>query len=82
MMEDYFLIPIMDIDPDWSRRGFHHHFYALDYCKQILKIPYKHIAKSTLCSNGLEIQLKEFESVRDEEWYLQLINLEKSSKRC
>jgi hypothetical protein len=76
-MEDYFIIPIMDLDPDWSLRGFDHNDYAKDYCEEVLDVPCEYIATTTLCEDGLEIHLHDFENACNEDWYIQLTRMSK-----
>ena len=70
--EDFFIIPIMEIDAAWSVRGFSHDFYAEEYCKAVLNIPSEYIEETLLFDEGLEIKLMDFEEVCDEDWCIQL----------
>ncbi len=74
-MQDFFLIPIMDIDPMWSVRGFSHDYYAQEYCKEILNIPSEFIEEAYLCKQGLEIRLTGFEELIEEDWCIQLMRI-------
>ncbi len=76
-MEDFFVIPIVDMDPNWSLRGFHHDFYALEYCEEVLDIPSDHLDDANLSEKGLEINLIDFEDMIEEDWYIQLRRISK-----
>lgn len=71
-MEASFVVPIMDIDPSWSLRAFHHDIYALEYCRFVLGIPADHIEDANLCDNKLEVNLMGAEEITEEDWYIQL----------
>jgi len=71
-MEDFFVIPIVDIDPSWSLRGFHHDFYASEYCEEVLDIPSDYLEEANLSEEGLEISLINDENIIEEDWYIQL----------
>jgi len=71
-MEASFVVPIMDIDPSWSLRAFHHDIYALEYCRLVLGIPSDHIENANLCDNKLEVHLMDDEESVEEEWYIRL----------
>jgi len=76
-MEDFFVVPIVDIDPSWSLRGFRHEYYASEYCKKVLGIPSYHLAVANLCENSLEINLTDAEKSVEEEWYKRLRRISK-----
>ena len=71
-MEVFFVVPIMDIDPSWSLRAFHHDIYASEYCRLVLGIPSDHIEHASLCDNKLEVSLVDSEESMDADWYIQL----------
>ncbi len=72
MMKAFFTVPIMDLDPSWSLRAFHHDIYALEYCKLVLGIPSDYIEDANLCENKLEVNLIDSKEIIEEEWYIQL----------
>ena len=74
-MEDFFIIPIKDIDSNWMMHGFECDFYALEYCERVLDIPMKHIQEAFLNDKGLEIHLFDIDEAVDEDWYIQLVYL-------
>jgi len=78
-MENYFIIPIIKIDPFWSIRRFGHNRYALEYCKNVLHIPTKYIEDARFSHNEIEINLIDLEHHTQEAWYIHLINLSKSA---
>lgn len=71
-MQEFFIVPIVDIDPVWYQRGFHHKNYALEYCRMVLGIPSDHLENANLSTNGLEINLIDSEKITEEKWYIQL----------
>jgi len=76
-MKLHYLVPIMELDPNWMMRGYPHEFYALEYSKQTLNIPLKYIQDAFLCEQGLKINLNDLENIAEEEWYMKLIRLSK-----
>ena len=76
-MKENYLVPIMELDPNWMMRGYPHEFYALEYSKQILKIPLKYIQEAFLCEQGLKINLVDLENSVEEEWHRRLMQLAK-----
>ncbi len=74
-MEDFFIIPIVNIDSTWNINDLYDDYNALEYANQILDIPEEHIEHITLTSEGLEITLTDMDSedmAYDSDWYLQL----------
>ena len=74
-MEDFFIIPIGNIDTTWNLNDLHDEYNAMEYADQILDIPEEHIELITYTSEGLEITLTDMssEDMRyDNDWYLQL----------
>ena len=76
-MEEFFVVPIVEIDPSWSLRGFHHDYYASEYCRLVLGIPSDHLEGANLSENSLEINLTDSEEIIEEEWYIQLRRISK-----
>ena len=72
IMEEFFVVPIAEIDPSWSLRGFHHDYYASEYCKVVLGIPPDYLEDANWSENSLEINLTDSEETIEEEWYIQL----------
>ena len=72
MMKEFFVVPIIDIDPSWSIRGFHHDYYASEYCRLVLGIPSDYLEDANLSENSLEINLTDSEEIIEEEWCIQL----------
>ena len=71
-MEEFFVVPIVEIDPSWSLRGFRHDYYASEYCRLVLGIPSDHLENASLSENSLEIDLTDSKEIIEEEWYIQL----------
>ena len=72
MMKEFFVVPVVEMDPSWSLRGFHHDYYASEYCRLVLGIPSDHLEGANLSENSLEINLTDSEEIIEEEWYIQL----------
>ena len=75
--EDFFIIPITEIDVAWSEGGFSYDFHAEEYCEEMLDIPAEHLEETLLSEEGLEIKLVNFDEIGDEDWFIQLRRLSK-----
>ena len=77
MLEDFFVVPIMDLDANWMMRGFTVEEYAREYCEEVLDIPSEYIDVATLSEEGLELALFDVEEIVEEDWYIQLKRVSK-----
>ncbi|MEA1953086.1 MAG: hypothetical protein U9O24_01665 [Campylobacterota bacterium] len=76
-MEEFLVVPIVEIDPSWSLRGFPHNYYASEYCRVVLGIPLDYLEDAHLSDDRLEINLIDSEEITEEEWYIQLRRISK-----
>ena len=76
-MEDFFVVPIWELDTNWMMRGFSSEEYALEYCAEVLGVPHEYIEEAILSEDGLEVILLDAAEVEKEDWYIQLKRLSK-----
>jgi len=75
-MEVFFVIPIVDIDPNWMMRGYESSLYALEYSEFVLHVPPEYIKDTSLSESGIEISLvADIADIVDEDWYVKLVSL-------
>ncbi len=75
-MENFFVVPIFELDTNWMMRGFSSEEYALEYCAEVLGVPHEYIEEAMLSEEGLEVMLLDLGEV-EEDWYIQLKRLSK-----
>jgi len=78
MIEDFFLIPKHNLDPNWSLIDLHYEVFALEYCEEVLEIPIIYIEYTLYQGSGLEVVLKNlhnYKEIAQSDWYIQLNRL-------
>ncbi|MEN8304369.1 MAG: hypothetical protein ABFQ64_09880 [Campylobacterota bacterium] len=76
-MKKFLVVPIVEIDPSWSLRGFPHDYYASEYCRVVLGIPLDYLEDANLSDDSLEINLIDSEEIIEEDWYIHLKRISK-----
>ena len=80
-MEDYYLIPMTQIESNYKSDSLYLEFFALEYCEEVLNIPLINIEESYYQNGGLLVVLKNLEYFHgDEDWYIQLGRMSKYAR--
>lgn len=80
-MEDYYLIPMTQIESNYKSDSLYLEFFALEYCEEVLNIPLINIEESYYQNGGLLVVLKNLEHFHnDEDWYIQLGRMSKYAR--
>jgi hypothetical protein len=78
MIEDFFIVPDFNIDPNWSLIDLNYEVFALEYCEEVLEIPIVYIEYALYQGSGLEVVLKNlnnYAEIIQSDWYIQLSRL-------